>query len=572
MAALAATGAVIAVPPASPAAAIVLAKDLWVASPGPLGPITVIGDSVLLGSGITAPTLPDRLSAAGWGPVTFRASVGMRAGRANDSNAAGWWINNWRWSGWDAPTVLVNLGANDVGTCQASTACARARIIDLLDVIGPGKRIWWPWITHTRGDYAAAWNAALSQVDLERQDVVTWNWPAEMASGGYSSSDGVHLTGAGYIRRSARMAEQITADLARAQRVGGDAPIPAPRSAPTRFVALPPTRLIDTRVQAPGRQLDGQVLSVSLAGRVPAGSTAAALNITAATPDVAGFLAAGACGSFYDGSVVNFTAGAARGAMAVVPLSSDGRLCLTTTGSTDVIVDIQGAFVGGGGGGAGFTPLPADRRVLDTRQSGRASQLVVPVPAGVGAVAVNLTVVHAAAAGFLRAAPCGRSTDVSNVNFLPGEAVAGAAFVATGGDDRICIDVSTSADVIVDITGTFGGGGLSFVPVSPSRMLDTRNAIGGWSPVHGPEQVLDFAVAPASAQAVTGTLTLVQPVWAGFLVGHRCGAQPPTSSVNALGGQVLANSLTTGISSGRLCVRSSVLTHTLFDVTGWWVL
>jgi hypothetical protein len=50
--------------------------------------------------------------------------------------------------------------------------------------------------------------------------------------------------------------------------------------------------------------------------------------------------------------------------------------------------------------------------------------------------------------------------------------------------------------VIVDLTGTFGDGGLSFVPVRPTRMLDTRNAIGGWSPIHGSGETLDVRVAP----------------------------------------------------------------------------
>ncbi len=65
---------------------------------------------------------------------------------------------------------------------------------------------------------------------------------------------------------------------------------------------------------------------------------------------------------------------------------------------------------------------------------------------------------------------------------------------------------------------------------------------------------------------------MVAPVASGYLVGHACGPTPPTSSVNAGAGQVLANSLTTGVSdSGRLCVYSQPATQSLFDVTGWWV-
>jgi hypothetical protein len=126
--------------------------------------------------------------------------------------------------------------------------------------------------------------------------------------------------------------------------------------------------------------------------------------------------------------------------------------------------------------------------------------------------------------------------------------------------------------VIVDLTGTFGDDGLSFVPVRPTRMLDTRNAIGGWSPIHGSGETLDVRVAPADAEAVTGTLTIVGPIRAGYLTAFGCGPTPATSSVNADAGRALANSLTTGVSdSGRLCVYSDPAGHSLFDVTGWWV-
>jgi hypothetical protein len=106
----------------------------------------------------------------------------------------------------------------------------------------------------------------------------------------------------------------------------------------------------------------------------------------------------------------------------------------------------------------------------------------------------------------------------------------------------------------------------------PTRLLDTRNAVGGWAPVHGSEQTLDVRAAPDGAAAVTGTITTVGPVSGGYLVAFGCGPMPPTSSVNAVAGQTLANSVTTGVSAaGRLCVHADRTTQTLFDVTGWWV-
>ncbi len=418
---------------------------------------------------------------------------------------------------------------------------------------------------------AAAWNTALAQLAFERDDFFTWDWPLEMASGGYVSNDNTHLDVAGYQRRSLRMAAAFTHDLALAVRVGGDAALPAPTAAASRFVPLDPVRVVDTRHDAPGRRPDGSELTVDFGGRLPAGATAVAIGVTAAGPGADGYLSAGPCGTTNSGSTVNFTRGMSRGAMTVTPLGSDGRVCIFNSGETDVIVDLQGAFVGRAGE-SGFAPLDTNQRLVDTRATGRSAVLVVSTPPGATAVAVNLTVVNAAEAGWLRAAPCDAVSGVSNVNYGPIEAVAGSAFVATSAQDTICVETSTSADVIVDLTGTFGAGGLSFVPVPPTRMLDTRNAIGGWSPIHGAGQTLDVRVAPAGAKAVTGTITMVTPITGGYLVGNACGSAPPTSSVNAGAGQALANSLTTGVSdSGRLCVYSYPVTQSLFDVTGWWV-
>jgi hypothetical protein len=561
------------VQPATPASAIVLARDISLPAPGPLGPVTVFGDSVLLGSALYSPTLPDRLQEQGWGPILFRAGVGNRAGPAGNATTAGYWIRAWRSQGWDAPNVIVNLGANDSGVCGTDSACARRRILDVVDEIGPGHRIWWPMITqHPRYRSSAdAWNRALSELAAERNDFFTWDWPTELATGGYSTNDFIHLDPSGYRKRSQRMAAAFTAALARAERTGRDAALPAPSAAASRYVPLAPVRIVDTRTDAPGRRPDNSQLVVDFADRLPPGTTAVAINVTAAGPGADGYLAAGPCGRPINASTVNFTRLTERAAMTVSPLGDDGRICVANRGDTDVIVDLQGAFVDDTAA-AGFTPLAQNRRLVDTRATGRSRVLVVPTPPGATAVAVNLTVVNADTPGFLRATPCGSTVDVSSVNYQAVEAVAGSAYVTTSAQGTICVETSTPADVIVDLTGQFGDGGLSYVPVAPTRMLDTRNAVGGWSPIHGPGQTLDIRVAPPEARAVIGTLTIVNPTRAGFLVAHACGPLPPTASVNAAGGLALANSLTTGVSSdGRLCVYADPMTHSLFDATGWWI-
>ena len=68
--------------------------EQFITAPGPLGPITVLGDSVLLGSLLYSPTLAEQLHQRGWGPVRMRAgegSLGFDASRGEyvDLVAAG---------------------------------------------------------------------------------------------------------------------------------------------------------------------------------------------------------------------------------------------------------------------------------------------------------------------------------------------------------------------------------------------------------------------------------------------------------------------------------------------------
>jgi hypothetical protein len=420
------------------------------------------------------------------------------------------------------------------------------------------------------------WNTTLAQLAAQIPNLHTWNWPFVMATEGYRSHDGVHLDPAGYRQRSARMAWQLTADVARGRRTGGDAPLPTATAAASTYVPLAPQRVIDTRQAAPGRRPAGSLLRVDFGKRLPAGATAVAVNVTAAEPGRDGYLTAFPCGGPRAGSTVNYTAALSRGAMTITPLDGKGDICVYAHTATDVVVDLQGAFVRPGGpvAGAGFQPNATPARLADTRTTGRVKVLRVPTPAGATAVAVNITAVGASRAGYVRAYPCDNSsTGVSNVNFVPGEAVAGAAFVPTSAQRTICLFANQSVDLVVDITGRFtAGAGLRFVPSAPTRMLDTRNGTGGWYPLQGAGQTVDMRVAPPGAKAVTGTIAMILPYIGGFLTTYGCGPLPKTSTVNATPGLVLANSVTTGVSSkGRLCVYSNRATNAIFDTTGWWV-
>ena len=575
-------GAVIAIAPMPLSNATPVAEaaptERFVQTPGPLGPITVIGDSVLLGSLLTTPTLADTLAGRGWGPVRMRAGEGYNTGvwGGNLTWKASYWITTWRQQGWDPVDVVVNLGANDSGSCLTVQRCYEA-IMSLVDVIGPGHRIWWPKITrfYTYAWQANAWNQALDRVDQERSDFWTWDWPHEMAHGGYSSPDQTHLSFDSYKKRSQVMAREITADLAFARHITGDAPLATAIGAAAEFVPVAPQRVLDTRANGGAPVTATTSVDLDMTPFVPAGTTAVAVNLTTDQSTGPGFLTGYPCDrQRQEVSNVNHAAGVPRGALAVVPLSASGHLCVFTLATGHVIVDLQGAFVPDASDGLRFTPLSTPTRLLDTRNAGRAPIVSVDVPDGAEAVAVNITATEVSAPGWLKAFPCGGTPpDVSNVNYLRGDSVASAAFVPVASDGTICVQSLNPVDVVVDLTGVFSvDGALRFVPSDPTRMLDTRSGTGGWMPYQGGGQVLDVRVVPLEARAVTGTITLVGPLRPGWLKAYPCGDEPATSAVNAATDTVFANAVTVGVDgAGRMCIKALAATHTLFDVTGWWV-
>lgn len=579
------SGGVVLAPPA--ASAEVLFVSVTRDAPGPRGPIAVVGDSVMLGSAYEPPLVPGwgpslagLLADRGWGPVHMAAGVGFQAGKLipnlPTANMSLWLINQ-RALGFDPSVIVVSMGPNDIIACQGSVDCAADDIRGFMDTAGADHEVWWALQTTKDPTYQDAWNQALQIVAAERPNLTLWDWPSILVSSGIPiAADHTHLPGpAEYLARSTLIADDVTARLGVSRPVAGaTVGLPAGGGA-LEYQPVDPIRVIDTR-QTGQRLAAGATLTVDLAALAPAqvgtDTAAVAVNLTAAAPAAAGYLTVWPCGTDRPvASSVNFLPAQNRGAQATTLLGAGRTLCVFSNAPTDVIVDLQGVFVPSAG--LRFDPVTPARKV-DTRQTGRASTIVVQAPPGAAAVAATLTVTGGNTAGFLSAFPCsGTVPNVSNVNWLAGETIAGAAFVPVAGDGTFCVFTSAPTDVIVDVTGVFSAtSDLRFTPVTPTRVLDTRFGTGGWRGRQGVGQTIEVNVAPAAAVAVTGTITMIDPGLDNYLTGTICG-QPPgtTSSVNAARATVIANSLTVGLSpGGDLCVAALFSAHTLFDTTGWW--
>jgi hypothetical protein len=184
----------------------------------------------------------------------------------------------------------------------------------------------------------------------------------------------------------------------------------------------------------------------------------------------------------------------------------------------------------------------------------------VKVPAsGVTGFDVTLTAVNPTATGYLIAWPHGAVRPVASmVTFAAGRTVATDAFVK---GDLSLIDLyngsSGSVDVKVVVTGytTFSGWARgAAVPVTASRLLDTRSGIGapvGAIPAGGSivVQVSGRGGVPVSLPgcpcvgAAALTLTAVAPTQSGYVSAWAHGAPPAaTSAIN----------LTTGLTASNL--------------------
>ena len=558
---------------ARPAAAD-LPVNVQVDTAGPNGPLGLIGESSTQG---TLPWIGGDLSALGWGPMRLYAFPGVRI-PPDFSGFAIPTVQQWRAQGFDPRVWVIGLGANDVGFTTSSVSAAEALIDRMLDTIGPGREVLWLNITHPEASWQAAWNQALTNVAARRLNLHIFDWASIAAQHpDWLVGDGVHLTPTGYRQRSLLIAD-ATKVLMQANRVGAT-PASTSAAGPTTGLApLDPVRVLDTRT-AGGRLGAGTTRVVDLSAQVPAGTVAAAVNLTADSPAADGYLTSWDCNGAPPGvSSLNYAAGVPRGAATVVALSPSRTFCVFSYAASDLIIDVGGAYRAGTGDR--FDPRPPTR-ILDTRTTvtpaaGSVVRVPIAVP-GATAVTVNLTATGASGPGYLSAFPCGGSPPgVSNVNHGVGAAAANLVTVKVGDGGAICVFTLARTDVIVDLLGTWGASGLWYQPATPTRLLDTRSGAGGWVGAAASLQSLDVPLAsvsglPAGVAAISGTVTATSTWGDGFVTTWPCASpRPDASTLNYLRQQTVPNAAVVALGADRsACVATFAPAYLLFDLTGW---
>lgn len=543
---------------------------------GPLGPIGFLGDSTGIGM-IEVGTIVAQLRAAGWGPIRASAICGGHTFGTNQF-AGPVMLADWRRTGFDPPVYLLNFGSNDVGFCEDRLAECRRDIDGMLANIGDDHQVVWQNISHPRPDWETAWNTALADAAKVHPLVTVSDWVSAVnADPTLTTWDRVHAAnGTAYQFRS-KLSVDAAARWARANTVTGTPVPPTAVGAPASFDPLvAPARVVDTRDGTGGSRLGaGAQLTVDLSALVPAGATAAAVNLTVDAASAGGYLTAWDCqGPAPTVSALNHPARSPRAAHAVVTLH-DGRFCVTTKAATDVIVDVFGSY--GAGGALRFNPA-TPTRLLDTRDRsttplvpGTVTEVTVPAVAGVtpAAAVFNLTAVGALNPGYVSAYPCGGTTPrVSAVNVDSAAPRANLVQVTVGAGGKVCLLNQTAMHLVVDLAGVYGTTGLQYQAAVPVRLVDTRTGAGGW--LGAPASLADLALPTVpGAEALTVTTTVASPSGSGYATLHPCGGEPSTvSNVNYGDGETTANAAIVGVGS---CVLTKARGQVVIDLTGWWV-
>jgi outer membrane protein assembly factor BamB len=242
-----------------------------------------------------------------------------------------------------------------------------------------------------------------------------------------------------------------------------------------------------------------------------------------------------------------------------------------------------------------FHPLPL-ARILDTREAGGpvgpgATRTVAVagrggVPAtGASAVVVNVTVTQPTVGGFLTVFPSGAARPLaSSLNFVAGQTVPNLVVAKLGTDGGVSIYNSNGAThVILDVVGWYheegGSSGGLYTPLTPTRMLDTRDGTGGTTgPVgSGATIKLNFrgglGGVPGVATAVVLNVTATQPSTGGYLTAFPTWTDRPlASNLNFVAGQTVPNLVVAKLGSdGTVSIyNNNGTTHVVVDVVGWY--
>jgi hypothetical protein len=345
---------------------------------------------------------------------------------------------------------------------------------------------------------------------------------------------------------------------------------------------LAPVRLLDTRF---ANGLSGKLVAatprtflVATRGGVPAGATAVTANVTVVNSSAASSVYLGPDPISHPAtSTINFNKNDITAYGSTIALNASGHMSATYmagSGTTDLVMDVTGYFTANTSGDTYHPLTPA--RLVDTRvKNGLTKGKLVAnvpqtftvkgrggVPSNAKAVTGNVTVTGSNNGWALYIGPTAiAKPSASTINFVKGQTRANSLTVALSPGGTLSATFMSSAgkttDLVFDVTGYYTADltGAKYVPITPTRLLDTRTSVGlsGKFTANTPRTlaVRGHAGVPSNATGITGIVSIYNQTnsWAVF-VGPTAIVKPTTSAINFVKGDNCANGLTVALSPG----------------------
>ncbi|MEV7278775.1 FlgD immunoglobulin-like domain containing protein [Streptomyces sp. NPDC093111] len=369
-----------------------------------------------------------------------------------------------------------------------------------------------------------------------------------------------------------------------------------------RYQPVTPARVMDTRNgTGVGKAKIGPggtvTLQVTGRGGVPESSavSAVALNVTATNATASTFVSVYPYGTTRtSASNLNVVAGQTVPNLVVVPVK-DGKVTFYNRGGTiDLLADVAGYYWQGQLGSL-YEPV-TPTRLMDTRSglgvpkakvaADQTVSLTVAgqggVPAeGVTAVVLNVTATNATASTFVSVYPYGTTrTSASNLNVVAGQTVPNLVVVPVKDGKVTFYNRGGTIDLLADVAGYFTSGttGSLYEPVTPARLMDTRNGTGVPKAKVAADQTVTLTVTGQGGVPAEGVTAVVLNVTATnatastFVSVYPYGTtRTSASNLNVVAGQTVPNLVVVPVKDGKVTFYNRGGTIDLLaDVAGYY--
>ncbi|MEV7278415.1 FlgD immunoglobulin-like domain containing protein [Streptomyces sp. NPDC093111] len=368
-----------------------------------------------------------------------------------------------------------------------------------------------------------------------------------------------------------------------------------------RYEPVTPTRVMDTRSGtgvAKAKVGAGKTVTLTVAGRggVPAkGVSAVVLNVTATNATASTFVSAYPYGTTRtSASNLNVVAGRTVPNLVVVPVK-DGKVTFyNRNGSLDLLADVAGYYTLSGKGSL-YEPV-TPTRLMDTRDGTGVARAKVGadktvsltvagrggVPAeGVTAVVLNVTATNPTASTFVSVYPYGTTrTSASNLNVVAGQTVPNLVVVPVQDGKVTFYNRNGSVDLLADVAGYYTSGttGSLYEPVTPARLMDTRNGTGVAKAKVGADKTVTLTVAGKGGVPATGVtavvlnVTATNPTASTFVSVYPYGTtRTSASNLNVVAGQTVPNLVVVPVQDGKVTFYNrNGSVDLLADVAGYY--